>query len=218
MRAVVTGGNRGIGLAIARKLADKGIDLILVGKNRKTLESVKKELSEKVDVSVFACDVGNDKEIKRLFKNKKIKGFDILVNNAGVAYYEPLSEMDERKIDEIIDVNLRGLIKFTKAAIPKMKKGIIINISSGAGKTGYSNFAVYCATKFGVIGFTESLAGELDNIKVFAVCPGGTQTDMWESLFPGEHASYRPEDVADTVMHVIENSKRIRPGAAIDVR
>lgn len=216
MRALITGGNRGIGLAIARKFAEKGIDLILIGRNSKTLDSAKKELSGKVDVSVFKCDVSDDKEIKKLFK--KINGFDILVNNAGVAYYESLSEMDEKKIDETIDVNLRGLIKFTKHALKKMRKGIIINISSGAGKSGYADMAVYCATKFGVIGFTESLAGELNNIKVFAVCPGGTQTDMWKSMFPGQRAAYQPGDVADTVMHVIENSSKIMPGTAVDVR
>ena len=214
MKALITGGNRGIGLAIARKLAENKVELILTGRNAETLETAKKELSEKVKTDAFVCDVSDDQAIKELME--KIEGFDILVNNAGVLEYRELADNSVEEIDYMINVNLRGLIVFTKAAIGKMRKGVIINIASGAGKTGYPKMAVYCATKFGVIGFTESLAMELDNIKVFSVCPGDTQTDMWASNFDSP-ATYQPEDVAEAVWNVIKNSDKIRSSSAIDV-
>lgn len=222
MLALVTGGNRGIGLAIARCLADEGMDLVLVGRNSKTLESAKGELEELgVKVWPIVCDLSDDSQIKMLAGQvAKIGNIDILVNNAGVAYYRNLDENSGEEIDRMIDVNLRGLIKATKELIPLMEGGLIINISSGAGKTGYPGLAVYCSTKFAVIGFTEALAGELESrgIRAYAVCPGDTQTDMWDALFPGTRATYEPDDVALEVLHLIKNNKRIRPGKAIDVR
>jgi 3-oxoacyl-[acyl-carrier protein] reductase len=123
----------------------------------------------------------------------------------------------------MIDVNFRGLIECTRAFLPRMlkrKKGIIINISSGAGKYGFPGMAVYCGTKFGVIGFSEALGREVagSGVRVFAVCPGDTDTDMRHSLFPGEPAAYVPDDVAIEVMETIGNSDKIEPGSAIDVR
>ncbi|MBN1169807.1 SDR family oxidoreductase [Candidatus Micrarchaeota archaeon] len=214
MKALITGGGRGIGLAIARKFAENGIDLIIIGRNAKTLETARKELGKKVNVQSFVCDVSDDSQIKELME--KADGFDILVNNAGVLGYREFADSPAEEIDYMLDINLRGLMMFTKAAIPKMKKGVIINIASGAGKSGYPKMAVYCATKFGVIGFTESLAMELKDIKVFSVCPSDTQTEMWSSRFE-RPATYQPEDVAGVVWKVFENADTIRPGSAIDV-
>ena len=222
MLALVSGGNRGIGLAIARALADEGMDLIIVGRNRESLESAKEEIEDLgVKVWPVACDVSDAAQVKKLAAQaSKIGKLDILVNNAGVAYFRNLEENSEEEIDRMIDVNLRGLIKTTRELLPLMNKGLIINISSGAGKQGFPGLAVYCATKFAVIGFTEALAGELEEkgIRAYSICPGDTQTDMWESLFPGTPATYKPEDVAMEVLHLIRNSKRIHPGKAIDVR
>ena len=214
MKALITGGNRGIGLAIARKFAENGIELIIIGRDPESLGKAEKELSEKVKTKAFVCDVSDDRAIGNLME--KTDGFDILVNNAGVLEYKDVVDTSVKEIDNMLDVNLRGLIIFTKAAIPKMGKGTIINIASGAGKTGYPKMAVYCATKFGVIGFTESLAMELDDIRVFSVCPADTQTRMWSSRFE-RPATYQPEDVAEVVWKVIKDRDKIRPGSAIDV-
>ena len=222
MLALVTGGNRGIGLAISRMLADQGMDIIIVGRNQKTLESAKKEIEE-LDVKVWTivCDVSEPGQVRGLASEvEKIGRPDILINNAGVAYYKNLEENSEKEIDKMIDVNFRGLVMVTKELTAIMDKGLLINISSGAGKTGYPGLAVYCGTKFAVIGFTEALAEELEDkgIRAYTICPGDTQTDMWESLFPDTQASYQPDDVALEVLHLIKNNKRIRPGEAIDVR
>jgi 3-oxoacyl-[acyl-carrier protein] reductase len=134
---------------------------------------------------------------------KKFDKIDILVNNAGVAVYKDFSKMDMDEINSILDINLKGLILCTKYFLPHMQKrnyGRIINISSGAGKIGIAKFAVYCASKFGVIGFTEALAEELPrDIRVNAVCPGGVDTQMYASTF-GERPSLKPEHIAKKVL------------------
>jgi 3-oxoacyl-[acyl-carrier protein] reductase len=190
--------------------------------NKETLDSAKEELEE-VGVKAWpiACDVSDDSQVKNLAEEvSKIGKLDILINNAGVAYYKNLDENTEEEIDKMIDVNLRGLIKTTKELIPLMNKGLLINISSGAGKQGFPGLAVYCATKFAVIGFTEALAGELEGkgIRAYTVCPGDTQTDMWDGLFGGTPANYQPEDVAIEVIDLIKNNKDVQPGEAIDVQ
>ncbi|HII93467.1 MAG TPA: SDR family oxidoreductase, partial [Methanosarcina sp.] len=112
---------------------------------------------------------------------------DILINNAGVAYKRRLEETTLEEYEKIIDTNLKGVFLCTKYAIPYIKEsknGKIINISSVGGLHGLPEFSVYCASKFGVNGITESIASELEGeIKVYAVCPGAVDTDMYRSLF-----------------------------------
>jgi 3-oxoacyl-[acyl-carrier protein] reductase len=139
-----------------------------------------------------------------------------LVNNAGILVYKMLRDSNESEISSMVDVNLRGMILCTKAALPKMDSGIIINIASGAGKRGYPGLAPYCATKFGVIGFTESLAMELNKTKIFAICPGGVDTDMYMSM-ENRHPSLKPEHIASKILDVCENSGKYKSGSCIDV-
>jgi 3-oxoacyl-[acyl-carrier protein] reductase len=225
MLALVTGGNRGIGRAIAKKLAENGFDIIICGRNKDTIAQVVAEIkSTGRNAFGFRCDMTKPSQIKALVKRAaKIGVPDVLVNDAGVAFRKNLLDNEQEEIDAMIDVNLRGLICCTKEFLPKMLergRGIIVNISSGAGKAGFPELAVYCATKFGVIGFTESLAREVEKegVRVYAICPGDTETDMWRSLYPGERATYLPEDVAIEVMELLKNADRIAPGSAIDVK
>jgi short-subunit dehydrogenase len=222
MLALITGGNRGIGLSIARSLAKDGMDIIIVGRNKKTLDSAKEELEGlKVKVWAIACDISDNGQVKNLASQvREIGAPGILINNAAVAYNRYFEETSEKEISLMIDVNLRGLIMVSREILPLMEEGLLINISSGAGKQGFPGLAVYCATKFGVIGFTQALAEELKDtgMRAYAICPADTQTDMWESLHPGTPATYRPEDVAKEVINLIRNNKRIRPGSAISVQ
>ncbi len=223
--AVVTGGGRGIGAAIATEFAKNGAVVVLASPTLSEL----KETAGKIEASggkalAVKTDITKLKDIKNMVK-KTIREFgkiDILVNNAGILHYGPFADMPDRKIDMIVDVNLTGLMHCAKEAIPYMKKqrgGLIINISSAAGKSGFADLAVYCATKFGIIGFTESLAAELgeEGIAVYAICPTSTQTKMWKQI-SDEKAAHVPEDVALEIMDLIKNIKKIPAGKAIDVR
>ena len=155
------------------------------------------------------CDVSKIKDIKK-FHDKIVKKFgrvDVLVNNAGVAFYKKLEDTDLEKIDDTVDVNLIGMIHFTKIFLKQLKrsKGTLVNISSGAGLSPYSNFSVYCASKYGVVGFSESLRKELKNIKVYCICPGPVDTDMYYKLFK-EHPPTKPEDVAKKIFASVKEN------------
>ncbi len=223
--AVVTGGGRGIGRAIAMEFAKNGAKVVLASPTPSEL----KETAGKIEALggkalTVQTDITKLNDIKKMLEKtvKKFGRIDIFVNNAGILHNGPFADVPDKKIDAIVNVNLTGLMHCTKEAIPYMKKqgsGLIINISSVAGKHGYPDLAVYCATKFGIIGFTESLAQELekDKIGVYAICPTSTQTKMWEQI-SDEKAAHVPEDVALEIMDLIKNMKKIPAGKAIDVR
>lgn len=166
--AVVTGAARGIGKAVADLLTAKGV--IVTRFDRKT-------------------DVRHAERVTRAIKGvlKRHGRIDILVNNAGVAVYNPVARLSETEWRKVIDTNLTGVFNMTKAVLPTMAKqrsGVIINISSQLGRMGYPGLSSYCASKFGVIGFTESLAHELrgTGVKTYTVLPGGVDTVMYHSL------------------------------------
>ena len=224
--AVITGGGRGIGEAIAIEFATNGAKVAISSRTLSELKETKEKI-EKIggECLVVQADITNLKDIKKMFEKteKKFGKIDILVNNAGVLFdYGPFTEMKDEHIDTTINVNIKGTIHCTKEVLPYMKKngsGLVINISSVAGKHGFAELAVYCATKFGVIGFTESLAQELEDekIAVYAICPAATQTKMWEQI-SDKKAEHAPEDVALEIMDLIKNMKKIPVGKAIDVR
>ncbi len=217
--AIVTGGSRGIGRSTALALANHGCNVIICSKNENNLLKSEKELktiNEKN--SAYVCDLSNISDIKKFADTikKKFHSIDIIVNNAGVAYYKDLSNNSESEINETIDVNIRGLILMTKYIMPIMNKnGIIINISSGAGKSGYGGLAVYCASKFAVLGFTESLAQEVKQ-KVVAVCPGGVDTDMYTSM-SSRRPSLKPEHIAAKILEICTEPHKFISGSAVEV-
>ena len=220
--AIVTGGGRGIGKSIALLLADYECKVVIFSRTEKELKETEKEIKQKnVDVLALRADVSKLNDVKRVINGtiKKFVKINILVNNAGIAVYKSLSETNSNEIDNTIDINLKGLIHFTKESLPYIEKenyGRIVNISSGLGKFGMANFAVYCATKFGVIGFTEAIAEELkNNVKAYTVCTGGTDTKM----YPGTNRAFldKPEKVAKVVLKVCMPDCRIKNGATVDV-
>ncbi|RMD67886.1 SDR family oxidoreductase [Candidatus Pacearchaeota archaeon] len=215
-KAVVTGGSRGIGFEIARKLIEKNYRVVICSRNSEDLEKARESLGERC--FAFQCDVSDSESLDSFVENvKEIFGeVDVLVNNAGVAVWKNLSEQTDEEIEKQVRINFEGLVKLTRRFLSLMsKEGVIVNIGSGAGKHGHPGLSVYSATKFAVRGFTKSLAGELDKesegLKVYVVNPGMTATKM--TNFRG----VSPEKVAQVVMNAIENKYDLESGDDVDV-
>ena len=156
-----------------------------------------------------------------------MEGIDILVNNAGIIYYRSLIDTTEEEWNKNIDTNLKSVFLFTKEVLPHMIKnksgGVIVNVSSSAGKSGFPNLSAYCASKFGIIGLTESIAKEVadNNVKVMAICPGGVDTDMIKDIVnEGYDLSSRnlmkPQQVAKKIYDMISNQKDYYNGQSIE--
>src|SRR5436309_848983 len=210
--AVVTGAGRGIGAAIARKLAALGAVVILCGRKRDPLESTAAEIRRDGGQSeVLPCDVTNLGSVEAAAQHiDKTHGrADILVNNAGVGGFGgPLHEMPPESWEQVLNTNLRGVYYMIRAFAPMMirqSSGDIVNISSIAGKNALPNGAAYAASKWGLNGLSYSVAEELRryNIRVAVICPGSTNTDL--SPHEGKEPSrmLQPSDVAHIVAMLV---------------
>lgn len=234
--AVVTGGTRGIGRAIAIKLADEGANIVINYRSSdKEAEELKTVLEEKgVKVLTVKCDISNFEDSKILLdKCKEEFGkIDILVNNAGITKDTLIMRMKEEDFDNVIDVNLKGTFncaKHASAIMLKQKFGKIINMTSVVGIAGNAGQVNYAASKAGVIGLTKSLAKELGSrgITVNAVAPGFINTDMTAGLSEKvkEEASKNiplkklgnPEDVANLVGFLASDAANYITGQVINV-
>src|SRR6058998_1851714 len=220
--AVVTGGTRGIGLAIVRALAERGADVFLCARDpndvKQTVTSIRTLPGRLVTGS--ACDVRDYEQVRALFAEaeRSPRGIDILVNNAGVGLF---SYVEKTPVDEwraTIDTNLSGVFYCCHEAIPAMKRrggGYIINIGSLAGKNAFPGGAAYNASKFGLIGFSEALMQEVryDHIRVSYVMPGSVNTLFGDSgeQQPSETWKLWPEDVANVVVQLLEMDPRALP-------
>jgi NAD(P)-dependent dehydrogenase (short-subunit alcohol dehydrogenase family) len=179
----VTGGGRGIGLAIARGLVGHGARVTLLSRDRSKLEKSATSLAGSVDIEV--ADVANPRQVTDAFKAiaERAGAIDILINNAGQAASAPLGKTDFDVWQQMLAVNLTGTYLCTQQVLPAMLKsgyGRIVNVASTAGLTGYAYCTAYCAAKHAVVGFTRALALEIakTRVTVNAVCPGYTETDI----------------------------------------
>ncbi|HEY2447172.1 MAG TPA: SDR family oxidoreductase [Rhizomicrobium sp.] len=239
--AVVTGASRGIGAAIAARLADMGAQTTLMGRDASALES---EASRNPDARVIVCDVTNPDQIEKAFAEARARApISILVNNAGAAESAPFLKTSDEMLERMLAINLMAAFRCTRAALPSMIGsgwGRIVNISSIAGLRGYPYVSAYVAAKHALIGVTRALAMETarQGITVNAVCPGYTDTALVrksvativaktgrsEDEALGELVRHnpqarliRPEEVADTVAWLCSSAAESITGQAIAV-
>ncbi len=185
--ALVTGGNRGIGAAIASRLASLGAGLTLLARDEASLDKVAAKIASEhgAQIATAVADVTDRTELERAFESARQANGEIaiLVNNAGAATSAPFKRTDIDLWQNMIDVNLTSVFHCTSLVLPAMVEagyGRIVNVASTAGLTGYAYVTAYCAAKHGVVGLTRALAIEVarTGVTVNAVCPGYTETDM----------------------------------------
>ncbi|MCD2490840.1 3-ketoacyl-ACP reductase, partial [Bacillus licheniformis] len=218
--ALITGGGRGIGRATAIALAKEGVHIGLIGRTAANLEKAAEELKAfGVKVSVAAADVKDLTAVERAVQSVKeeLGQIDILINNAGIGGFAGFLEQSPEEWENIIQVNLMGVYNVTRAVLPEMierKAGDIINISSTAGQRGAAGTSAYSASKFAVLGLTESLMQEVrkHNIRVSALTPSTVATDLAidSKLTDGNpERVMQPEDLAEYMVAQLKLHPRI---------
>jgi NADP-dependent 3-hydroxy acid dehydrogenase YdfG len=209
--ALVTGGSRGIGQAIARRLASMGSAVAICGRDIDALHVVEAELRTLVTgVSAQVADVTSASEVDALVRNVEstLGPISILVNNAGIGVFGPAHEKSEADWDRVMNTNLKSVFLVSKAVVPSMirlGRGDIINVSSLAGKNAFAGGGIYCASKWGVRGLTACMAEDLrgNNIRVAAICPGSVATEFSGRGPKDPTKALTAEDVAHAVAMMV---------------
>ncbi|HEY7291337.1 MAG TPA: SDR family oxidoreductase [Vicinamibacterales bacterium] len=219
--ALVTGGSRGIGFAIAHALAADGAKVAITGLNAGHLSGArpKLEAAGPASVETFQADVRKYADMQRVMDAtvSRFGGLDILVNNAGIGIFKDVADMSPEEWSSIIDTNLTGVFYACHAAIPHLRRrggGFIINISSLAGKNAFTGAAAYCASKSGLNAFSEALMQEVryDGIRVSYVMPGSVATGFNNGdEAKGADWKISSDEVADVVMGLLRHNPRSLP-------
>lgn len=216
--AVITGASRGIGKAVALGLAKDGYHVCLLSRSKEALQNVSEHIKTAVSPSspfeplIYECDVTDIEVVNKVIKDiiHKLGHIDVLFNNAGILRLGSLE--DVKGFNDMINVNLIGAFNVLHAVVPCMKQqkyGYIFNLSSLCGKIGYAGVGAYTASKFGLVGLSESLFNELaaDNIKVTAICPSYVATDMVSHVEnPPQHLMIQPDDIFQVVRGLLSLS------------
>lgn len=185
---VITGGNKGIGLAMAERFALEGANLVIASIEEQVHEAAEALIAKGAAAKGMICDVTDKTQVKTLYDYAATEfgGIDVSLQNAGIITIAKVEDLTEQEWDATMDVNTKGVFLCCQEAIRHMRKsgkgGSLINTASGQARDGFIYTPHYAASKFGVVGITQSLAKEvaLDGITVNAICPGIIQTDMWD--------------------------------------
>lgn len=214
--ALVTGGSRGIGLAIARRLGTLGARLALCSRSAEHLQAATKDLAANgVDSFPVVADVTRALDVSALIERIGVQlgPVDILVNCAGVGIFGPFHERSEAEWDTVLNTNLKSVFLVSRAVAPEMirrRRGHIVNISSLAGKSAFPNGGLYCASKWGLMGLSNCMAEELrvHGIRVSAVSPGSVATDFSPHSGRDMDKLLQPDDVAHAVAMILTEGPR----------
>ena len=207
--ALVTGAGRGIGRAVAVEFGNQGVRVALAARTRAELEETARSVT---GAQILPTDIRDSEQVERLVRaaERKLGPIDILVNAAGVSHYGPVTEASDEDYDSVLDTNLRGIFFACRSVLPGMierKHGHIINIASIAGKVGTARRALYCASKFGVVGFSQALAEEVreHRVRVSVICPGSTNTTFSPRNKEGKshERMLQPGDIAHAVRMIV---------------
>jgi len=218
-RALVTGGSKGIGIAVARALLAEGAGVVICARDEKRLAAALADLSGNAHGRKIAgrkADVSNSEEVRQLFvfADQELGGLDILINNAGTGLFRSTAEMTVEEWDRLIGTNLSGAFYCSREALERFHRargGSIVNISSLAGKNPFPGGAAYNASKFGMNGFSEAmmLDHRYDNVRVSYIMPGSVETE-----FVGNNPEHKsdwkiaPEDIAEIVLDILRKPAR----------
>ena len=225
--AIVTGGTRGIGRAIAESLVSAGARVAITARNEQELSNTVSQFNRigSGEAGAYVCDVRDYEQVKSVFANvaRDLGGVDILVNNAGIGMFKSVESMSVDEFRAILETNLFGVFYCCHEAIPLMKKrggGYIINISSLAGTNAHPEMSAYNASKFGLNGFSEALMQEVrhDGIKVSYIMPGSVNTEFGGDE-PSDQKSWQlqPTDIARVVMDLLAHPDRSLP-SRVEIR
>ncbi len=218
--AIVTGASSGIGLAIAKVLGEEGFSITMAARRPEKLEGAVQGLAgEGFDVHGVAANLAEEEDIQKVASEhrERFGRLDVLVNNAGVGFASPVADIQTKRLDMQLDLNLRSIILFyrecvemLRAAAAEHNNALVVNTASIAGKRGIGGNSVYAASKHGVVGFTESMNNELSSvgIKSTALCPAFVDTPMTD--FVKQHVPaqnmIRVEDIAEAVRYLLKTS------------
>lgn len=224
--AVVTGGTKGIGFAIAERLIQSGAGVVICGRGRDDVQNAAERLLKIGKAEAVSCDVRDPDHVRALIEHcaEVFGGVDIVVNNAGIGYFgKTVEELSPEEFRQTLETNLFGVYYACHFAIPYIKKrggGYIINISSLAGQNPHPRMAAYNASKYALNGFSEALMQEVrqDNIKVSYICPGSVNTAFGGDS-PGNDKAWQlqPADIADVVIGLLKMDPRALP-SKVEIR
>ncbi|HEU4724851.1 MAG TPA: SDR family oxidoreductase [Candidatus Eisenbacteria bacterium] len=225
--ALVTGGSKGIGLAVAEAILERGGSVAICARNGAEVEAVGRSLETRFPKRVLArgCDVRREGDVEALFAavDERFGGIDILVNNAGVGFFKNLEKMTLEEWNTILETNVTGVFLCCRAAVPRMRArggGYIVNLSSLAGKNAFPQATAYNASKFALNGMSEALMQEVrhDGIRVSYVMPGSVNT-YFNSGTPDASMSWQlqPEDIARVVVDLLGHDARSLP-SCVEIR
>ena len=225
--AIVTGGTKGIGRAIAEALVREGVNVCISARHQRELDNTVSELSKLSAGRAIGslCDVRDHEQVKKLIAHaaSELGGLDVLINNAGIGMFETVEAMAVEDFRAVLETNLFGVFYCCHEAIPRMKQrggGYIINISSLAGANPHPQMAAYNASKFGLNGFSEALMQEVrhDNIKVSYIMPGSVNTEFGGDD-PSDEKNWQltPQDIARVVLDLLRHDDRALP-SRVEIR